>query len=278
MKYYLGDIPLWAFSLGYSLLVFGLTCRKNRVINILGKILTPWLLLILAVVFVKGLMGTEGLASTTHTSPDVFKVGLSEGYNTQDLVAAFFFSSSIIAILTRRGEVDAVKDDRPMLRLALRSSVIGIVILAVVYLGLLYLGAAHAPVLEGISKDHLLPSLVRMLLGEQLGFVAALAISLACLTTSVALALVFTDFLRVRIFKEKISHAWALGITSMLTYATSLLGFAGISSILSTAMEIFYPLLIVLIVFNCGQKYLKDRAKKKDTYREVVGCSVHSEI
>lgn len=256
---YLGNTPLWIFSLVYSLLIYALTYRKNRVIDILGRVLTPCLLVMLAIVFVKGFFETTGLGSIEHSSWTVFVKGLGEGYNTQDLIAAFFFSSSIIAILTHKGDVDEEKDDRFALRLALKSSFIGIVILGIVYLGLLYLGAAHAPILDGVTKDKLLPTLVHMLLGEHLGFVAALAIALACVTTSVALALVFSDFLRISIFKEKISHGIALAITSVFTFAMSLQGFATISAILSVAMQCFYPLLIVMILYNCGVGYLRGK-------------------
>lgn len=269
VKHYIGDTPLWLFSLAYSGLVFAITYRKNRIIDILGRFLTPALLGILAVVFAIGLYNSTGFSPTEHTALQAFGEGLAEGYNTQDLIAAFFFSATIIGILTHKGESDSVKDDRPALRLALKSSVIGVTILGVVYLGLLYLGAAHASVLEGLSKDLLLPALVRMLLGDQLGFFATLAIALACLTTSVALALVFTDFLRFRVFRDNLGHSFSLALTCMITYSMSLIGFAGISAILSTAMEYMYPFLIVMIICNCGARMISQWLKKKAQLKPV---------
>lgn len=263
VQHYFVSIPLWLFSIIYTGIVYAITCRKNRIIGLLGRFLTPVLLLILAIVFTIGAYTSIGFGATEHTAMQAFGEGLAEGYNTQDLIAAFFFSASIIGILTHRGESDALRDDRPALRLALRASVIGIIILGVVYLGLLYLGAVHASALEGLSKDLLLPTLVRMLLGDQLGFFAAIAIALACMTTSVALALVFTDFLRFSVFREKVSHSVTLAITCAITYGMSLIGFARISAILSTAMEYMYPFLIVMIIFNCGGRAISQWMKKK---------------
>ncbi len=274
IQHYIGATPLWLFSLVYTCIVFAITCQKNRIIGLLGRFLTPVLLLILAIVFVIGVYTSTGFGPTEHTAMQAFGEGLAEGYNTQDLIAAFFFSASVIGILTHRGEADVVKDDRPALRLALRASVIGIIILGVVYLGLLYLGAAHASMLNGLSKDLLLPTLVRMLLGDQLGFFAALAIALACMTTSVALALVFTDFLRFSVFHEKLSHGVTLAMICITTFGMSLIGFAGISVILSTAMEYMYPFLIVMIVFNCGGRIVSRWLKKK-ARAQLTSCCVH---
>ncbi len=264
VQHYIGNTPLWMFSLIYTLFIYGITFRKNSIISLLGRVLTPTLLIILGVLLVIGFSNSQGLGATQHTALAVFGEALGEGYNTQDLIAAFFFSASIIGILTHRGESEPVKDDRPALKLALHSSIIGIVVLGVVYMALLYLGAAHAPVLKGISKDLLLPTLVRMLLGNHLGFIAALAIALACVSTSVALALVFADFLRFSVFREKLSHPVTLAITCAITFGMSLLGFAGISAILNTAMEYMYPFLIAMIILNCGSRMLKTWKKKAD--------------
>ncbi len=262
-KHYLGEIPLWLFSTLYTAMIFAMTYRKSGVINLLGRYLTPTLLVFLSLVFTVGLYTSPGFDPVQPTTATAaFAEGLSEGYNTQDLIAAFFFSASIIGILTHQGEANPLKDNRAALRLALKASIIGISLLGIVYLGLLYLAAAHASVLEGLSKDLLLPTLVRVLLGNHLGFFASVAIILACVTTSVALALVFTDFLRFSVFHKKISHELALGITSTLTFMTSLTGFSGVSAILSTTMMYAYPTLIVMILFNCGGKFLTGYLKK----------------
>jgi len=248
--HYLGSTPLWLFSLLYTSIVFVMTYSKNFIIDLLGRYLTPTLLFFLGGVFIVGLYTANGFSPTDHTATSSFLEGLSEGYNTQDLIAAFFFSASIIGILMHRGESDAAKDDRKALRLALRSGVIGVSLLGLVYLGLLYLGAAHAPILSGLPKDRLLPTLVRMLLGDSLGFFATVSIVLACISTSVALSLVFADFLRFNVCNEKMGHRTALSLTSIVTYFMSLIGFSGISSILSTTMSVAYPFLIFMIVFN----------------------------
>lgn len=254
-------VPLWTFSAIYSLAVFMMTARRNRVIQILGKVLTPMLLLSLATVFFSGLYFSPGLEEIGGNSWRLFNNGLSEGYNTQDLIASFFFSSSIIGILQKFPRSEG-STHRPVLTV-LRASLIGITILGVVYLGLLYLGATYADVLMNVSKDMLLPTLAVHLLGGPLGWVAIVTMILACLTTSVALALVFTNFVKESVFDNKLSHRWALAGTTFVTFAISTIGFDGIARIVSPAMQVLYPTLILLIAFQLGRlAWRKIRAQR----------------
>lgn len=256
MQTYLSDIPLWIFSLIYCLAIFAMTYRENRIITILGKILTPALLIAILVIFIAGLYFSPGLAPVTETPSTVFWYALAEGYNTQDLIASFFFSSAIIGILQHTSDENK-KIQKSQLALVLRSGLIGVIILGVVYLGLLYLGATYSSILEGVPKDVLLPRLSIYLLGHHLGFLPVIIVALACITTSVALTLVFANFLKDSIFHNRISHEMAVAVTTLITFGTSLIGFEGISLILGSAMNILYPTLLVLIIVNLVVFYLK---------------------
>lgn len=252
IKSYMPSLPLWLFSLIYSVSVFFMTYTESRVITLLGKFLTPILLLSLTVVVGAGIYYSPGLAHVDYKSIEVFTYALVEGYNTQDLIASFFFSSTIIHILTH-SEEHSTSINKSQLRLVLKSGIIGISILTTVYLGLLYMGATYAAVLQETSKDSVLAQLSLHLLGPQAAFIPVIAIALACVTTSVALALAFTTFLKESVFRDKISHGTALAMTTALTFAMSLLGFEGVSFVLGTAMQVLYPSLIVLMVYNLSR-------------------------
>lgn len=250
VKSYWPTLPLWLFSAVYSAVIFALTYRENKIIGILGKVLTPLLLLSLGVIVTVGLYNSSGLNPSGLAPGAVFVNALVEGYHTQDLIASFFFSSAIIHILTHPDAKHSHMTTRSELGLMLRSGAIGIAILAVVYLGLLYLGAAYAPLLQETSKDSLLTQLAIKLLGPHAAVIPVAAIALACVTTSVALMLVFTNFVRESICQSRISQGTALIITILITFGMSLLGFQGISAILSVAMQYLYPGLIVLMIAN----------------------------
>lgn len=244
IKTYIPTLSLTSFSLFYSLLIFLMTYRESRVIALLGKVLTPVLLLSLLSIILAGIYSSPKIVSIDSGALTVFSHALVEGYNTQDLIASFFFSSALFHIL------QPAKLENSHLKLVLQASVIGIAILAAVYIGLLYLGAAYAEILEQTPKDRLLSQLSLHLLGTKMAFIPIITIALACLTTSVALSLVFTTFLKESVCQERISYTLALAITVGSTFFMSLLGFEGVSHILGSAMQILYPSMILLMIVN----------------------------
>lgn len=257
-KFYLPqEVSLWVFSLIYSIVTLLLILKRSWVMDILGKILTPILLILLGVIVVKGFMISGEVTNIPTTPADSFKMGLLEGYNTMDLIASFFFATVVVHLLR-----DAEKEgqlENP-LRLLLRASIFGMVVLGTVYIGLIGVAAAHAPFLLDISKDALLPTLTHHVLGSQFASVSTFAVILACITTSMALLMVYAEFLAEVVFQNKVSILSMQLLTAAITFAMSILGFEGISRISTPAFQIFYPCLILLLFIN-GIRKLRERKK-----------------
>lgn len=243
--------PFWIVSLFYCAIVGFLTYKKSRMLSVLGYVLTPLLLCCLAAIVIKGL-STATFGPSSFSSLELFTTGLKEGYNTMDLIAAFFFSASIIAIL-RTSSVT----ENGVLKKTLQASLVGILTLAVVYIGLIALSAGQAHILEGIPKDKLLITIAKSVLGEQFALVAAFAVILACLTTSVALVVVFADFLQ-KILPKKYPHT-PLILTLIISFVMSLFGLQGITIVTEPVLQVFYPLLAVLIVWNVSRQLVRHR-------------------
>ena len=108
------DIGSIGFSAASCVLIFLFTANKKRILALLGWILTPILLASLLIIIVIGLMTAPPAPSIQSTEMSMFIHGLNEGYNTMDLLAAFFFSSTIINILKmRHGSGPARRPRRP---------------------------------------------------------------------------------------------------------------------------------------------------------------------
>lgn len=242
---YMGDTPLWVYSLVYSVIVYVISLRKSTALDILGYILTPLLLLSLAAVIYLGIAASPGFSSGEMSAPLAFWNALVEGYQTQDLIASFFFASAVIDIIRE----NAKKGESPV-SVAFKSSIIGMVLLGTVYMGLIVLSASSGHLLAGLPKESLLATLVATYLPAKLAFTGSLAVSLACVTTSIALTLVYADFLQKNFFGGKLSREMAIFITSVITFLFSLAGFGVISAFISPMMQIMYPCLIGLIVWN----------------------------
>jgi branched-chain amino acid:cation transporter, LIVCS family len=235
------------FSAAACLIIFLFTIRKNYILKLLGWVLTPLLLASLLAITVVGLATEPQMDNLNRIQGSAFVHGLIEGYNTMDLLAAFFFSSTILNILRVHLKQSSLQN--VYASTALKASLIGACLLAAVYIGFSYLAALHGANLAA-AKDELLAAITMRIAGPYAGTLVCITIALACLTTAIALISAFTDFVQKELFKEKISYLAALTGALLLTFFVSTFEFTGISAFLGPVLQICYPGLIVLTCLN----------------------------
>lgn len=237
--------PLWAFSLVYSALVFFVITTRIGVLDILGKFITPLLLGCIGVVCWKGFSVSSTLPTPESVDTSFFVKGLVEGYNTMDLIASFFFSASIIHLLQKSGNSTS-----KTLALVVKASVVGVLLLGVVYVCLISLAAHYSPELANIPKDQMLAFISKITLGPTWSIVAILAITLACFSTSIALILAYTDFLHDEVLQGRNHPNTSILIALVITFIMSLFGLEGITWVTAPVLKVCYPVLLCLIVIN----------------------------
>ncbi len=251
------EMPFALFSALSCGLIFFCTRKKSHMLALLGWVLTPLLLLAMFAIIVIGLFSAHEISSIDQTQAGVFFHGLREGYNTMDLLAAFFFSSTIVNILRMRRK----EESSAHIPVAFRASMVGALLLALSYIGFSYLAAFHGQHLL-IGKDQLLAAIAMKIAGSSGGLLVCITIALACLTTAIALLSAFTDFIHKEVFQERVKYEAVLLGSLALTFFISTFEFSGISSFLGPILQICYPGLIVLTVLNIlhrltGLKILK---------------------
>lgn len=240
------DTSLWVFSILSCAVVFLLTIRKNRIVPLLGSILTPILLLSLAAIAFFGLKSADLPQTVTGAAWNSFKTGIFQGYQTMDLLAAFFFSAFVIKHLKERQAEN--------LSIFFKSSLVGAGLLSLVYVVLVLLGAIYAPQLASVPPQEMLAFVAQASIGSLAAPVVCCAVVLACLTTAIVLASLFAEFLKKEVTKDKINLSTALATTLGIAFFTSTLEFSGIASILGPILEAIYPALIVLTVLGIFHK------------------------
>lgn len=235
--------PLWLFSLLFLALVYLCIRSPSRIIEILGKVLTPILLAsILLIVITSFRRGVINEAEIEVDQLGIFLDGLTEGYYTQDLIAALFFSSTLVLMLK-----PLISDRREALIRAFKGGMMAVLLLAIVYTALMAASAVHAEHLNGLSGEVLISTLAHIALGQTLGGISSVAVFLACFTTEVALMLVFADFLNNHLLHgQKRNQAMILSL--LVVWMMSLFNFGGIMAIIGPAMKILYPLLFLLVM------------------------------
>jgi LIVCS family branched-chain amino acid:cation transporter len=169
-----------------------------------------------------------------------------------DLVAAFFFSGFVIKHLHRTAT--SRSDEASYLKLFFKASLIGSALLFSVYFALVLLGWLYAPLLSGTPPQEMFGRIALESLGPLAVPSVCITVIFACLTTAIALTSLFAEFLRTEVVRDKIDNRLALIITLGIAFAVSTLEFAGIANFLAPILEIMYPALIILTMYNIGCK------------------------
>jgi LIVCS family branched-chain amino acid:cation transporter len=237
------ETPLWLFSLLSCATLLVLTLRKNRIVTLLGSVLTPLLLVALGLIAVFSLFGNDLPTAQATEAWSSFKLGILQGYQTMDLLAAFFFSSFVIKHLKEREP-----DPAASLPIFWKSSLIGAGLLASIYCVLVLLGSIHAEALANVPPQEMLGAVASLSLGPMAAPIVATAAILACLTTAIVLTSLFADFFKKEVCKEKIPMSLSIGITLSIAFCISTLDFQGIMNFLAPILGKTYPTLITLTV------------------------------
>ncbi|MCP5469545.1 MAG: branched-chain amino acid transport system II carrier protein [Chlamydiales bacterium] len=254
-----GHVPginLITFSLINAALIFLFTIKPSRVLNLIGKYLTPVLLLSLGAIVVRGLFGMPHADHALLTRWETFSKGFLEGYNSMDLLATFFFSSVVLLCLRnpkQKGE-ETTDQRRKMMKVAGIGGLISSVLLMSIYVSFSYLAASYSTSLGGVQGHEMLGALANRLLGPYAGLFVGVAVFFACLTTEIALAVVASRFISETVSRGKISYPVALGGVLFVSFLVSTLNFTGIATMLTPVLQLCYPALIVLAVANILHK------------------------
>jgi len=256
---YAEDISSLEFGIIGSLIIFIFSYRKNHIMNILGKFLTPLLLLALTIILIVGIINTYHIDYGDSQYKNVwnsFYVGMQEGSNTMDLFGSFFFSIIIFPSLKNHIEKKQKLTPKNILIASLVSSTIAMSLLAIIYYGMSFIASHDLIILREVELSKQLGIIATLFLGQKASIVANLIVSLACLTTAITLVVVFTEFLQIEIFKKKISYLLILILTIVLSLIMGQLGFSGIVKILKPILLLLYPMLIVLSMGNILKVFL----------------------
>lgn len=247
MNYLFQDLPLPLFSFLFCALTYLMCLKDHIMVNLLGKWMSPLLLLSLAILIIVGIFHAPAI-DTPVESNTAFLSGFLTGYQTMDLFAAFFFSALIFTQI--QAILPKTDDHRVIIRAALKPSVVGATMLAVVYLGFVFLGAHYGSLIHNIAPELMLPTIATHTLGASAAFIIAVAILFSCLTTAVALNNIYARYIVDTLKLEVNKFPGVLLGTTSISFLISLLDFKGIAGFLAPILEVSYPGLIILTVMS----------------------------
>ncbi len=251
------------FSVIFFGIVLALTIRPNKVVDIIGKVLTPVLLVSLLIMIVTGILYPHGEVGAP-VSQNVVKDGFYNGYQTLDLMASMFFAIVIINAVHGKG-YSGLKETNKM---TITSSLIAGILLFIVYGGLTILGATTGSIWTGevasgsMNQAALLISITIKLLGKPGMALLAIVVAFACLTTAIGLVSSTAEFFS-KMTNGKIPQKPIIIVTAVISMLICNLGLSKIISFSAPILMLLYPLTVLLVVTSL----LRSRVTKLLPYR-----------
>lgn len=265
---YVPGLSSLTFSIIACAIIFLATFKKSRVVDLLGDVLSPLLVVSLGVIIVKGLLVHPVAPVVDAGSGKMLFFGLYQGYNTMDLLGTFFFSGVIINGL--RQIFPKEKSPAVFAHYALQASIIGAGLLGAVYMGFGIVASYYGNVISDLSPEVLLGTIAQIVLGSAGGLFVSMAVALACLTTAITLVVVFAEFLQEQPLFNRMGYQYCLVMTLVVAGIFSNFGFSWIVSMMVPILKVIYPALIVLSAVNLLHKWKGLQSVKIPVYATTV--------
>lgn len=245
------NVPIWATVIVFFVLVYFFACDPNSVIDKLGKYMTPILVILLAIVLIKGVISPLGTPIGTGIGAGAFGDAILTAYNTGDLTVGIMFAGVILLDLRRRGYTGA-----ECKRGGFMAGVICIVVLFAVYGTLTYIGACASGVYpQDTAQTALLSGIIQDIMGPVGMACLGGAVALACLTTAVGIGTTCVGFF-YDFFKQKIPYKVLMLIACLIGVFMGITGVQNIVNYVTPIFLVVYPALIVTTVLGLLNKFL----------------------
>lgn len=220
-----------------------LSANPQKIVYIVGKILTPILLLSIFIIGLSAIVhpiGTLEAPVGDYTTIPFFK-GLLEGYLALDALAAGVFALIVIENVEGMG----IRGERSIVKYTLLAGLLAAVGLAVVYGILAYVGATSSPLGQFENGGQLLSAVANHMFGTVGMLILGVAVLFACLTTAIGLTTSFGDYFSRTYIKLEYNHV--IIAVCVFSFLVSNVGLSQLISITLPVLLMVYPLLMALV-------------------------------
>ena len=243
----------WIFGLFFFGIVYALIIGRSKVVDIIGKYMTPILLISLAVLIIKGMITPVGEIISYSTSITAANTGFLAGYQTMDVLGALAFTIIVLSDVRAKGYTTS----KSAMAVVSRASIVTVTGLFLVYGGLCFLGATSSSLHMGHHNEAaLLVEITGMILGNFGKALLGVIVFFACMTTAVGLASSSSDFF-FQLFNEKVNYKVIVTAVVAVGYLLSNVGISVMIALATPMLNILYPLLLSQIILSFFNKYLK---------------------
>ncbi len=239
--------PLLLFTILFFAITIAFALNPAKLVDRIGKILTPILFVIIGALIFKSLvtpMGEIQAPKGDYMTQPFFR-SFVEGYLTMDVIAALVFGIIIINTLKAAG----ITEKKEAFKATLIAGVVAAVGLTFVYVSLGYIGATSVEAI-GIQDNGgaILALTSTVLYGNAGKIILALTILFACLTTSIGLVSACAQYFEERF--PTLSYKTYVFIFAGFSMAIGNFGLTQLINISLPVLMMIYPLAIVLMLMS----------------------------
>ncbi len=247
----------------YFILTFLIIVNKGKVMDKIGKVLTPVLLTVIFVIIAKGIFLLRGRFAPAFSAQQ-FSIGFKEGYQTMDALGSILMGGFAIGMLIDKG----ISNRDEQFKISAKAGLVAAIGLSIVYGGLMFVGANLVDVQEA-SRTDLFVVAVDRILGQKGKMVMSLTVMLACLTTSAGLTAMAGGFFS-GISNGKLSYKWVVAVCAVVSFGVSNLGVDAIVGLAVPILLVVYPVVISIVIMSVFDNMIANKMAYKAAMAVVL--------
>lgn len=250
---------LLIFTVIYFACAFILAINPSKILDRVGKILTPIFALLIVILVILGVSkfdATNPAAKTYATSSVAFGTGFIEGYNTLDALASVAFCIIAMSALKQLG----FKDKKEFLASTWVAGIVTAIGFSILYVGLGLLGNKFAVPAEVLADPkvnkgaYVLTESARGVFGNFGGIFLGVMVILTCFTTTVGLIVATSEFFNKK-FPQFSYKAYAIVFT-LVGFAIANIGLQDVIKFSVPMLLFLYPITVALVIIVIVNKYV----------------------
>jgi LIVCS family branched-chain amino acid:cation transporter len=249
-------VSLFVYTVVFFGFVFWLSLSPSKLVDRFGKMLTPTLLALIVLIFVKSLlspMGPTVVPAGNYASHPVMQ-GFLDGYLTMDALAALVFGIVIANTLRSKGV-----DDRKSLSKYMVAAGVGAgTLLTIIYVILGMLGSSSSFLGQAENGAQILTNVMNHLFGVSGTAILGIIFTVACLCVSIGLVTSCSQYFH-GLFGGPSYRGWVT-ILSLLSMGIANLGLTQILSVSVPILGAIYPVAIVLILLALAERFISSHS------------------
>ncbi|WP_420603391.1 branched-chain amino acid transport system II carrier protein [Flagellimonas sp.] len=264
--------PIWdssylLTSIIYFALVYVFVVNRSKILDVIGKFLTPGILIVLLLIIGATIFNLDfTFGPTEFKSP--FSHGILEGYQTFDAIGAVVVGGVIIISINLKETSTSYEVKKSLIRKAGWMAGLG---LFLIYTGLIITGALfHDSFDADVSRTSILSGISTETLGNTANLGLSILVGLACFTTAVGIITGTADFIKGRFNDSRLAYTITTIIGCVLGVLVGQFNVGYIIAVAIPALMFIYPITIVLILLNV----VPDKYASPKIFKWVVTATI----